>query len=79
MSGNVSEWLTDWYGGNYPYSGQTDPVGPTTGSALVNAGGNFSESTFYGIQSDTHGYAGGPTPGDYRLGFRVALGGFGKW
>ena len=78
MSGNVSEWLTDWYGGNYPYIGQTDPVGPTTGSALVNAGGGFHDDSD-GIKSDIHGYAGAPTPGDYRLGFRVAFGGFGKW
>ena len=79
MSGNVSEWLTDWYSGNYPYSGQTDPVGPTTGSALVNASGRWFDSNSDGIQTDTHGYAGSPTAGDYRLGFRVALGEFGKW
>ena len=78
MSGNVSEWLTDWYGGDYPYTGQTDPLGPTSGSALVANGGNF-KSDSEGIKSDIHGYAGNPTPGDYRLGFRVAFGGFGKW
>ncbi|GAP71671.1 hypothetical protein SAMD00024442_16_22 [Candidatus Symbiothrix dinenymphae] len=39
MSGNVSEWCSDWFG-SYDSSPQTDPIGATTGSARVLRGGS---------------------------------------
>ncbi|HCH61779.1 MAG: serine/threonine protein kinase [Deltaproteobacteria bacterium] len=41
MSGNVTEWVWDWYG---PPSIEpvTDPTGPSTGDARINRGGSWS-------------------------------------
>ena len=42
MSGNVSEWCSDWYGSNYySSSSQTNPTGPTSGSNRVLRGGSW--------------------------------------
>lgn len=38
MSGNVEEWCYDWFG-SYSSDAQTDPTGPTSGSAHVCRGG----------------------------------------
>ena len=38
MSGNVSEWCQDWYGG-YSSAPQTDPTGPVSGAERVCRGG----------------------------------------
>ena len=40
MYGNVSEWVSDWYG---PYSGETveDPLGPLEGEKRIRRGGSW--------------------------------------
>ncbi len=43
MSGNVSEFCQDWYG-SYSSDAQTNPTGPTTGSAHVFRGGSWVNS-----------------------------------
>lgn len=40
MSGNVDEWCQDWWSEGFPSSSQTDPTGPTTGTAKVYRGGD---------------------------------------
>jgi len=40
MSGNVWQWVNDWYG-TYPSDRQQDPQGPSTGSYRVFRGGSW--------------------------------------
>jgi formylglycine-generating enzyme required for sulfatase activity len=51
MSGNVSEWCSDWYG---PYNSEavaTNPSGPASGTARVVRGGNFTTQEIFGVGS----------------------------
>lgn len=44
MSGNVSEWCSDWYFSSYANSGtRTNPAGPSFGSARVYRGGSWDD------------------------------------
>jgi formylglycine-generating enzyme required for sulfatase activity len=46
MSGNVSEWVSDWYSaGYYSSSPLMDPLGPTTGGSRVARGGSWSNNS----------------------------------
>ncbi len=48
LSGNVWEWLWDWYQPNYAALPSTDPKGPSTGTYRVIRGG-----AWYGTATDT--------------------------
>jgi sulfatase modifying factor 1 len=43
MTGNVSEWCTDWYG-NYSNTPVTDPTGPELGDYRIIRGGSWFEN-----------------------------------
>ena len=43
MSGNVSEWVWDWYG-TYGSASVTDPKGPSSGSYRSRRGGSWSDA-----------------------------------
>jgi formylglycine-generating enzyme required for sulfatase activity len=44
LSGNVFEWVWDWYQGNYEALPSTDPIGPSTKTNRVFRGGSWYDS-----------------------------------
>ena len=47
MSGNVREWVSDWYdGGYYAISPSSNPVGPSSGKNRVLRGGSWNSYNF---------------------------------
>jgi len=70
MSGNVWEWVGDWYA-SYTEGSQTNPTGPTTGSNRVNRGGGWSNGG-RDCRVSIRDYYGPDNSGDY-LGFRLVL------
>jgi len=71
MSGNVFEWVNDWYGGNYySTSPLVNPQGPSSGSFRVLRGGGWSVNSDYCRASFR--YVSIPDISDGSFGFRVA-------
>jgi len=71
MSGNVSEWCSDWYG-DYSSTAQTNPPGPSSGAYRVYRGGSWNNAA-----SDcrvTIRKGGNPGSRLNNFGFRVVLG-----
>jgi formylglycine-generating enzyme len=68
MSGNVYEWVQDWWGG-YPSDRQQDPQGPSTGTYRMFRGGCLSQDGMRARAAGRNGFS-----PDYRgncLGFRL--------
>ena len=70
MSGNVWEWVSDWYG-KYTSASQNDPRGPSSGVDKVIRGGSWAGSPNFCRNSIRYHY-----PPDFKsafIGFRLAL------
>jgi formylglycine-generating enzyme required for sulfatase activity len=71
MSGNVWEWVNDWFGDTYYSSSpQNNPTGPASGSTRVVRGGALNYSTGGLRASGRNIYTPGGASGN--IGFRVA-------
>jgi formylglycine-generating enzyme required for sulfatase activity len=70
LSGNVSEWCSDFYD-RYPQSSQTNPQGPSTGTYRVIRGGSWYEG--YKNCRVTNRNKKEPSSSAYNIGFRLAL------
>jgi len=71
MSGNVWEWVIDWYGSNYySTSPSVNPQGPSSGTYRVLRGGYWGSGSVDCRASNRSG--GSPGYYVYRFGFRVA-------
>ena len=69
MSGNVYEWVNDWYAG-YSSGAQTNPLGPVSGTTRVLRGGSWDDITF-DVRSSYRPYTTPDFTGN-GIGFRVA-------
>lgn len=71
MSGNVSEWCSDWYGENYYSNSPTDnPKGPVTGEERVTRGGSCYDLLASNCRVSLRGWS-SPAIFGCNLGFRV--------
>ena len=69
MSGNVWQWVQDWYGSDYPSSGN-NPQGASSGSGRVIRGGSWSDDAGHVRAARRLNYS--PVYRNGFLGFRLA-------
>jgi formylglycine-generating enzyme required for sulfatase activity len=72
MSGNVWEWVNDWYDSDYySYSPYSNPQGPPTGSYKVLRGGSW-DYVWDHVRAAFRYYGYYPVSRYYYVGFRCA-------
>ena len=71
MSGNVWEWVQDWYGSDYySNSPRNDPPGPSSGSGRVRRGGSWLSDARHCRSANRYNYS--PDRRYNDIGFRLA-------
>ena len=70
MSGNVEEWVNDWYD-LYTEEAQTNPQGPSTGSYRITRGGSWDQA--FRTCRVTYRYDALTTANSSHIGLRIAL------
>ncbi len=70
MSGNVWEWVLDWYGEDYP-TGTKNPIGPSVGTGRVARGGSWFTSRPDRVRASSRDKF-SSNYSNYFLGFRLA-------
>ena len=70
MTGNVWEWVADWFG-SYDISSTTNPMGPSSGEKRVVRGGGFGSGGVRFLRAADRSM-GAPSVADDVLGFRCA-------
>jgi formylglycine-generating enzyme required for sulfatase activity len=72
--GQVQHWINDWYG-SYGSSSETDPIGPTVGTARIVRGGSYSLTSGGEDLQTFHRENGGYAAHDrsMSIGFRVVV------
>jgi formylglycine-generating enzyme required for sulfatase activity len=70
MSGNVWEWVWDWYASAYPSGSATDYIGPSSGSLRGFRGGNWAFGASFLRSALRNGDD--PSLRDFYVGFRLA-------
>ena len=68
MTGNVWEWVQDWYG-DYSAGAKTDPAGPPSGSTRVIRGGSWDYDSRY-VRAAFRSFM-SPDDRSFNLGFRL--------
>jgi formylglycine-generating enzyme required for sulfatase activity len=71
MSGNVWEWVSDWYGAEYYGEGDArNPLGPNSGSMRIVRGGSWV-SEDVGMLRTAYRHKVPPDTYAYSIGFRI--------
>jgi formylglycine-generating enzyme required for sulfatase activity len=75
MIGNVAEWCSDWWNGDYPPGAASNPTGPTTGDFRVLRGGAYNSDPRFCRSASRNNSNPGDNFSDF--GFRVIFEGAG--
>jgi len=72
MTGNLRQWVNDWWGSSYSSAPQTNPTGPAWSGWGTVRGGSWTDSANYNrVCYRTNGFFGPPDGWCYHTGFRI--------